>query len=351
VSGGHDSASGTLAAAAEAGAASHPADPLSDVLEAVRLTGALFFVVEAAPPWVAEAPPASLLAPAILPRTQHVVSYHVIVEGRCFCRVDGEPPLALSAGDVLVVPHGDAYALASAPKAKGGPSQDEVLAWFRAMASGRLPAVVEEGGGGSRELRVVCGFLGCDALPFNPVLSALPRLVRVSRDREAPPDRLGGLVDFVLAESRDGRKGARAVLRRVGELMFVEVLRRHLASAEAPDAGWLAGLRDPLVGRALERLHAEPARDWTLDDLARAVAASRSVLSERFALLVGEPPMHYLTRWRIQRAARLLGEGARKVSSVAAEVGYESEAAFSRAFKKLAGESPAAYRDRLRRAT
>ena len=149
-----------------------------------------------------------------------------------------------------------------------------------------------------------------------------------------------------MAESRDKRAGSRSVLLRIGELMFVEVVRRHLATLTAGEGGWLAGLRDPLVGRALERLHSEPGRAWTLETLAREVASSRSVLAERFAHFVGEPPMHYLARWRIQCAAGLLADGGAKVSAVGRTVGYDSEAAFSRAFKKHAGVSPAAWRHR-----
>jgi AraC-like DNA-binding protein len=160
---------------------------------------------------------------------------------------------------------------------------------------------------------------------------------------------LKNLIDFVVAEARDRRAGSRSVLLRVGELMFVEVLRRHLGTLATEESGWLAGLRDPLVGRALARLHRDPAHAWTLEKLAREVGASRSVLAERFTHFVGEPPMHYLTRWRVQRAARLLAERGVKVSAVAREVGYDSEAAFSRAFKKLTGVAPVAWRTRRER--
>ena len=310
MSGNHDQASGIVAMAAEAPAGRSGDDALSDVLQVVRLTGALFFIVHASPPWIAEAPESSALAPAILPRAQHVVSYHVIVEGSCWCHLAGTPPVRLEAGDVLVVPHGDAYALSSAPGIiNSGLTTAEVLGWFRQMAGGQLPFVVDEGGEGAKSLKVVCGFLGCDALPFNPMIGALPRLLRVRQPRAAGSDRLGALVEFAVAESRDKRAGSRSVLLRIGELMFVEVVRRHLTTLGDDAGGWLAGLRDPLVGRALERLHADPARAWTLEMLAREVASSRSALAERFAHFVGQPPMHYLARWRIQCAAGMLTDG------------------------------------------
>ena len=341
MTGDHDRASGTPAVAAADGA---PADTLSDVLEAVRLTGALFFLVDASTPWVAEAPASPLLAPAILPRAQHVVSFHVISRGTCWGWMAGSEPVRLDAGDVLVVPHGDEYALVSEPGLRSGWSRAETLEWFRQMSRGQLPFVVEEGGGGAERVGVLCGFLGCDALPYNPVLSNLPRLLRVQPPPAADADRLAPLLDFAVRESRDRHAGSRSVLLRVAELIFVEVLRRHLQTMTAGCGGWLEGLRDPLVGRALASLHAQPARAWTIDELAREAGASRSVLAERFTQLVGQPPMHYLTSWRMQLASRRLAEAGAKVSAVAFEVGYDSEAAFSRAFKKLTGMPPAAWR-------
>jgi AraC-like DNA-binding protein len=213
------------------------------------------------------------------------------------------------------------------------------------MAEGRLPPVVEEGGGGSERIGVVCGSLGCDALPFNPVVATLPRLVHL-RLPHGGADHLGALIELAAAESREARPGTRSVLLRLGELMFVEVIRRTLSSASAEQGGWLAGLRDPVVGRALALLHERPARAWTLDDLSREVGTSRSVLTERFTSLIGQAPMHYLASWRMLLAARRLDDSGAKVSAAAREVGYESEAAFSRAFKRLTGVAPAAWRSR-----
>jgi AraC-like DNA-binding protein len=321
-------------------------DTLSDVLEAVRLTGALFFLVDARTPWVAEAPASTELVAAIFPRAEHIVSYHVISQGTCWCESPGQEPLRLESGDVLIVPHGHAYQLASPCGLRTGWSRDDALGWFRAMAEGRLPFVVTEGGEGPERLEIVCGFLGCDALPFNPVLTTLPALMRVRLDGDSAT-RLKALLDVAVAESTRGRPGSRSVQLRIAELVFVEVLRSHLTTA-SDGAGWLNGLRDPVVGRALARLHAEPARAWTLAALAHDVGASRSVLAERFATLVGQPPMLYLAHWRMQLAASRLAAGAGPVSAVAADVGYESEAAFNRAFKKIAGMTPASWRNRRR---
>jgi AraC-like DNA-binding protein len=331
----------------DAPASRDPSDTLSDVLEAVKLTGALFFLVDAHTPWVAEAPASADLAPAILPRAQHVVSYHVVSQGTCWCESPGHASMRLEAGDVLVVPRGHAYQIGSTCGLRTGWSLDDALAWFRAMAGGQLPFVVTEGGSGPERLQLVCGFLGCDTLPFNPVLTTLPTLLKV-RVHGDSGTRLNALLEFAIAESTRARPGSRSVLLRIAELVFVEVLRSHLTSASNVDASWLGGLRDPIVGRALGRLHAQPARAWTLAELAREAGASRSVLAERFTYFVGHPPMLYLTRWRMQLAASLLAAGAAPVGAVAAEVGYESEAAFCRAFKKVTGVTPASWRSRRR---
>jgi AraC-like DNA-binding protein len=320
---------------------------LSDVLEAVRLTGAVFFLVDARTPWVAEAPASTDLAPVILPRAQHIVSYHVVNRGSCWCESAGQPAMRLETGDVLVVPHGHPYQLASACGLRTGWSLDDALGWFRAMAGGRLPFVVTEGGRGPEPIQLVCGFLGCDALPFNPVLANLPALMKV-RVHDDSAGRLNALLESAVAESGGARPGSRSVLLRIAELVFVEVLRSYLTTASEDSASWLRGLRDPVVGRALARLHAQPARAWTLPELAREVGASRSVLAERFTYFVGHPPMLYLTRWRMQLAASRLAATSASVSAIASEVGYESEAAFCRAFKKVTGLTPAAWRSRQR---
>jgi AraC-like DNA-binding protein len=321
---------------------------LSDVLRAVRLTGALFFFVEASSPYVAQAPSAALLAPVLLPGAQHIVSYHLLMEGSCYCEVAGQPAILLEAGDVVVIPHGDPYALSSSPGMLDTYPEAVVLDWFKQMAARALPDpfIVTEGGGEPEQRRILCGFLGCDALPFNPVLGPLPRLMHVRRPPSEARDRLGHLIAFATEEVRERRVGRAGVLLRISELMFIEVVRRHLCALPPDEKGWLAGLRDPSIGRALALLHERPAQAWTVEDLAKRTGLSRSGLAVRFAELVGHPPMQYLARWRMQLAAGLLAAQGSKVSAVALEVGYDSEAAFSRAFKSLVGVSPATWRKR-----
>ncbi len=324
---------------------SHAADVLSDVLRTIRLSGAMLFLVQASAPWRSHAPETRAFAHHVMPHVQHLVSYHIVVQGQCWGGLAGEPLQPLAAGDALIVPHGDAYALASLPDVAPSYSDADAVAFFRAMAAGELPSLVTEGGTGSERTTFICGFLGCDARPFNPILWALPRVIHMPHVTQ-PGDRLSHLMAYALAELRDPGAGGRDVLLRLAELMFVEVVRRHLAGAPAAPTGWLAALRDPLTSRVLARMHAEPARPWTLGTLGEGTGASRSTMAERFAQLVGQPPMHYLAGWRMQLATRLLAYPGVKVRAVADAVGYASEAAFSRAFKKHAGLSPNVWRER-----
>ena len=336
----HDLASANLAASSSAGAC----DPLSDVLRTVKLSGALFFLVEASSPWGVDIPAASEFASILFPRARHVVSYHVVVHGSGWASVGADPAVRFDSGDVIVFPHGDRYTMLSEPGGTPALPREQALDFFRAMAAGELPFIVPEGGGGAQRARFVCGFLGCDARPFNPLLATLPRLMQVRSAGSGRDDTLDRLIALTLAEAEDRRVGGECMRVGLGELMFVEVVRRYLARLPERGTGWLSGLRDPAVGRALALIHARPAHPWTLETLAAESGLSRSALAERFARLVGHPAMQYLARWRIQVAARLLADGSAKVGAVGREVGYASEAAFSRSFKKLAGMSPADWR-------
>lgn len=314
-------------------------DTLSEVLRAVRLTGAVYFTLDASAPWVAEAPPARVVGPHLMPGVEHVIEYHAITAGHCWGGIVDEPPVPLESGDVIVFPQGDAHVVSSAPGMRGTPDRD-YLAEARAN---RLPLAVKMDGGGAERAEVICGFLGCDARPFNPLLSTLPRMIHVRRQ----PSEDGVLDQFVkiaLSESKAPRAGGDAVIARLSELLFVEVVRRYLATLPPEDVGWLAGLRDDAIGRALGKIHERPAHDWGLDELAREVGLSRSVLAERFNHFVGIPPMQYLAQWRMQLAARLLSSTSMSLSQIADEVGYGSETALSRAYKRWVGTSPSEWR-------
>lgn len=322
------------------------ADPLSHALRTLRLTGASFFLWNVSWPYVTPVPDGRAFAPIILPGAQQAISYHIVVHGPCWGGLIGEPPVRLETGDILLVPHGDAYAIASSASAcaQTGVELEAALGFFRQLAAGELPFVIEDGGGGETTNRLVCGFLGCDVRPFNPVLATLPRLVHLHRRVDSDRDHLLELIEFTLAETQNPRPGSQCVLLHLSELMFVEVVRRCLIELPDDGTGWLAGLRDPLVCKALLALHRRPADAWTLEALAREVGASRSHLAECFTRRIGMPPMQYLTCWRLQLAARMLADGSAKVAAIAADVGYGSESAFSRAFKRFAGVSPARWR-------
>jgi AraC-like DNA-binding protein len=311
-------------------------DTLSEVLRAVRLSGAIFFDVHAAEPWVAETPAGRTIVGAMFPGSEHLISYHVITQGHCWASVAGEPPMQLSAGDVIVLPHGDTHVLSSKPGLRRSPD----MSMYRMPADGKLPVSISVGDQGE-PTHFVCGFLGCDARPYNPLLTALPRVLRVSDEAGGS---LGSYVQFALAESKEPRMGGQGVLGRLSELMFIDVVRRYIETLPAERADWLSGLRDPFVGRALTALHRDPARDWTIESLARHVGLSRSALADRFSQFVGQPPMQYLTNWRMQLAASHLRTGVESVAVIANRVGYDSEAAFSRAFKKAVGQPPSQWR-------
>ena len=312
-------------------------DTLSEVLRAVRLTGAVFFSIDGSAPWVAESPPARQIAPHIMPGVGHVIEYHALTAGACFGGIVGEAPVRLEAGDIIVFPQGDPHVMSSAP---GMRCPEDAAAFTRAS---RLPIAIRKDGGGEDRADVICGFLGCDARPFNPLLAALPRVIHVQR-RASDDHTLEQLIRLALAESMAERSGGEAVLARLSELLFIEVVRRHLSALPPEQGGWLGGLRDPGVGRALGKLHDRPAHPWTLEELARAVGMSRSVLAERFTHFVGVAPMQYLAQWRMQLAATMLSSTWMTLAEISEQVGYGSEAALSRAYKRWVGVAPADWR-------
>lgn len=310
----------------------------------VKLTGALFFLVDASFPWGIEVPRAAAFSSIILPRAQHVVSYHIVLRGSGWMEIPNVASTWFEAGDILVLAHGDAYSMLSTPQQPPELDAEATIGFFRDMAAGKLPFIIREGGGGEPRSEFVCGFLGSDMRPFNPVLSTLPRLLRITRSEAESDELLSRLIHLTLAEARRPRVGGEAIRLRLSELTFVEVMRQYLETLRSDEAGWLSGLRDPFVGPVLAMLHNELAYPWTLNELARRAGLSRAALAARFTHLTGHAPMQYLTLWRMQVAARLLADGSMKVAAAGREVGYESEAAFSRAFKKIVGMSPSHWR-------
>jgi AraC-like DNA-binding protein len=320
-------------------------DVLSEVLRAVRLTGAVFFKLDGSAPWVAETPPAKLVAPHVMPGSEHVIEYHVVAKGSCYGYLLDGPALALEEGDIIVFPQGDAHVMASAPGLRGSPPE---LSLFHRPKNGQLPIALSLSPLGPDPAQIICGFLGCDSQPFNPLLSTLPRVIHIPQKLAAEGAALEPLIRIALQESLTRSAGSESMLARLSELLFIEVVRRYLSTLPSETTGWLAGLRDELVGRSLSLLHDRPTHAWSLEQLAREVGASRSMLAERFHHFVGVPPMQYLARWRMQLAASLLSGTNLGLSQVADRVGYGSEAALSRAFKRLVGVAPSAWREGLR---
>jgi AraC-like DNA-binding protein len=312
-------------------------DALSETLRVVRLVGAIFINGRFTAPWCYQSPRADTVAPMLEPGAERIVIFHLITEGECHVELEGQAPVHLSAGDVVLFPQGHAHRMMSQPGLAPavGARLDAVLS--------RRPRQLVYGGGGART-RLVCGYLACDARLAQMLLAGLPPLVKVNVRGSDAGIWLEASVRYALAEARSPRPGGAGVLAKLSEVLFIEVLRLHMNEQSPGRTGWLAGLRDRVVGAALNAMHAEPAKAWTLDALAHAAHTSRSVLAERFMQLVGSAPMHYLTQWRMLLASNLLLRGNAPLARIAEDVGYQTDTAFSRAFRREFGVPPATWR-------
>ena len=313
-------------------------DALSETLRVVRLVGAIFINAKFTAPWCYQSPRADTAAPFLEPGAERVVIFHLITEGECFVALGDGPPVRLVAGDAVIFPQGDAHRMTSQPglpPATGGARLDAVLA--------RRPRQLAYGGGGATT-RLVCGYLACDARLARMLLAGLPPLVRVNVRGSNAGVWLEASVRYALAEARSPRPGGAGVLSKLSEVLFIEVLRLYMNEQAEGRTGWLAGVGDRIVGAALNALHKSPAHAWTLEELARTANTSRSVLAERFQQLVGSSPMQYLTQWRMLLASNLLCRSNAPLASIAQDVGYQTDTAFSRAFRREYGDPPAAWR-------
>ena len=317
-------------------------DVLSEVLKLVKLEGAIYYNAEFTEPWGFRAPPSCVLAPHFTPAGSHVIIYHLLTEGRGFAGLEFGKRIPLTAGDVVIFPHGDPHILGNGAQVEPVDQEHEL---HRIFAQGLKLA---RGGGGGEVTKFVCGYMSCDPQLSRVFLAGLPTMLKVNV-RSGPAGRwLENSIRFSVEEADASRAGGEAVMAKLFEVLFVETLRHYISELPPAQTGWLAGSRDPQVGKVLGLLHRHPARPWTIADLAQEVGLSRSVLAERFRHYLGEPPMSYLTRWRLQLGAQMLKSSSRSVAEVAAEVGYESEAAFNRAFKREYGTPPARFRSESR---
>lgn len=318
-------------------------DTLSEMLAELRLVSGFFLQAEFFTPWCVNSAPGKDDLRYILPNAEHVTIYHLVTEGRCGVKLpDGLHVCELSAGDVIIFPRGEAHMIGSDLQLAPIPAATLVAP---PDANGMMR--ISHGGTGPRT-RFICGFLAGDPRLCRPLLESLPPIVRVS---VCDPDKTSWVMEtmrFATQESGSPGIGSSVILSRVSELIFVEALRRYAAALPETQQGWLAGLRSPHVSRALSLLHARPAYPWTIDELAAQVGLSRTALADRFQRLLGDPPLRYLTRWRLALAARHLRETQEPLVRIAERVGYDSEAAFNRAFKREFGAPPASWRRRMR---
>jgi AraC-like DNA-binding protein len=299
------------------------------------MKGAVFFNAELSAPWGFSAPPSSNLAPFLSPGAPHLVIYHLLVEGSGLVTLEDGSRLRLEAGDVIVLPHGDAHGMFSG-EGVGDDESPAIVAQIQARDLKTMHA-----GGGGQVSRFVCGYMVCDPLLCRPILQSLPPAFKVNLRTDRSGHWLENSILHLVEETASGHAGSEAMLAKLSEALFVDTLRRY---------GWLAATRDPIVGKSLSLLHGKAQHPWTIAELAKEVGLSRSALVERFTRYLSEPPIAYLIRWRLQLAARALAATSRGVAEIASDVGYESEAAFNRAFKREFGLPPARYRRKHRAA-
>jgi AraC-like DNA-binding protein len=318
-------------------------DVLSEVLRAVKLDGALFYNAEFSAPWAAHSIDARTVTSYLSPNSQHVIIFHLMTEGRGYAHIKGDDrPIPLNAGDILIVPHGDAHILGNGPSVT---PVDRAQVLEQVLAQGLK---VSRMGGGGETTKFVCGYMACEPHLSRVFLGGLPPILKVSIRDDASGQWLVNSIRYSVDNVDPSRPGDETVLAKLSEVLFVETLRRYIALLPGEQIGWLAGVRDPEVGKALALLHRKPAHPWTIASLTNELGISRTVLAERFRRYLSETPMAYLTRWRLQLGAQLLTSTSSSVAQIAAEVGYESEASFNRAFKREFSLPPARFRSRSR---
>ncbi len=312
-------------------------DPLSQVLGSVRLVGGVFLEAHFTAPWSTFA---HVTADDIRPFVEapgEIIAYHFVVAGRMLCSLERSPPMEVAAGEVVLLPRNGVHTLSSA-------------AGLPPIEAGDLIQVDESGlaridhGGGGEATHVVCGYLATEEI-HNPLIATLPAMLKLDIAKGASRAWVEASVRFAANELAAGKFGSSHVMSRLSELLFVEAVRDYAQTLEGERSGWLGGLNDPQIGRALALLHGDVGTDWTTDRLAREVSMSRSAFNERFTALVGAPPIKYLTQWRLQLAKEKLRDGRQSIAQIAHAVGYESEFAFNRAFKREFGQPPARWRD------
>lgn len=318
-------------------------DVLSEVLKAVKLDGAVFFHGEFSAPWCVREPDAETMAAYLPPPSGHIIMFHLLLEGRGYVRLEQEDrAVPLAAGDIIILTQGNVHCLGNGPPV---PPMDTSEQLRQILAEGRILSRLA---GNGEVTKLICGYLTCDAQLCRVVLAGLPAMLKVNI-RDTPSGQwLENTLRYSVDHAEASGPGGAAVIAKLSEALFVETLRRYIAQLPHTHTGWLAGVRDLNVGKALALLHREPARPWTIATLATEVGISRSVLAERFQHFLADTPIGYLTRWRLHLAARLLTSTSKSVAEVAGDIGYESEPSFNRAFKREFGLPPARFRSQAK---
>jgi len=315
-------------------------DALSDILRVVGLTGGVFLEARFTTPWCIVGKVGPEACKPYMAPPPHVISFHYVVEGACAAAIDGQEPATIETGEVVLLPHNEFHKLGNPVGAAAVP----VAELIQAPPALGMPRI--EYGGGGEACSIICGFLG-GGVQLQPLLAGLPPLLTLKVNDTPAGAWISQSFKYAASELSSGDPGAATVLSKMSELLFVEAVRRYLTTIPDGRTGLLAGLRDPAIGKALALLHTRIARDWTAEDLAREVNLSRSAFADRFTALLGQPPIRYLTSWRMQVAAQKLREGRLSIGQIAFDTGYESEAAFARAFKREVGTPPATWRKTL----
>lgn len=317
-----------------------PRDILSDILRIIRFSGAIDLRTEFSAPWMIETLPCSDFAEALQFHPKHIVPFHIVAKGNCWVQANDGIRKALSQGDIIIFPHGDSHILGDQLDQEPVPV-DQLLP----APPWNEPPILKYGGGGELT-QLVCGFLQCEELLLHPFLKTLPALMHIRAFAEPTAPLLETGVRYIIQETECFRPGSMCLLTRLVELMFVEIVRNYMQNLPDQQVGWLSALNDPIIGQVLEWIHADPAHPWTVPKLANRIGVSRSALAIRFTQLLGQPPMKYLTQWRLQLASHQLQSTDESIARIATQVGYESEAAFNRAFKRYVGMPPGVWRNR-----
>lgn len=325
-------------------------DILSDVLDTIHIKGALYFEVEARQPWVLVNPAMNLIGSFMLPEVEHVIPFHIMLDGDGWAKSDNEvmPPLRVESGDVVMFPMGSSHVVTSNINNWHGTAAD--ASFYQQTAVKKQPFTVVKIGEEGECSKIICGYIGFNAKPLNPLFKTLPEIL-VVKEHMNKDSLMKQLLISTLDEMSKPSEGAKNIVTKLSEIIFTQALRHHMEnSVYTHNKNWLSAMQDEYIGKALLLIHQAPYKKWNLVLLANECGMSRSALAERFSLYVGQPPMQYINRWRMQAASKLLTDGM-SIGLVADHIGYSSESAFQKAFKRYIGQTAGQWRAKSKMAS